>query len=113
LEKDLLFGFLQTSKLDYFFSFPSTIQQAIKLSLAFTVAFTSGCRNPGADDLQPSDCLACRVAKDPLTNTCLEKCPKDTNPVEGKECLGKLSYNEFLIQFSSKKKDIARASFFL
>jgi len=47
----------------------------------------AGCRTPGAEDLQPSDCLACRVAKDPLTNTCLEKCPKDREPVEGKECL--------------------------
>ncbi|XP_078358108.1 uncharacterized protein LOC144642883 isoform X1 [Oculina patagonica] len=47
----------------------------------------AGCRHPGADDLEPSDCLACRVARDPLTSTCLESCPIGTEPVtEDKNC---------------------------
>ncbi|RMX57793.1 hypothetical protein pdam_00006741 [Pocillopora damicornis] len=37
----------------------------------------AGCKNAGAKDLQPSDCLACRIAKDPKTNVCLEKCPEN------------------------------------
>ena len=48
-----------------------------------------GCKNAGAKDLLPSDCLACRVAKDPVTNVCLEKCPENTQPDEKKECLRK------------------------
>nr|XP_058962420.1 uncharacterized protein LOC131789342 [Pocillopora verrucosa] len=47
----------------------------------------AGCKNAGAKDLRPSDCLACRVAKDPVTNVCLEKCPENTQPDEKKECL--------------------------
>ncbi|XP_066029703.1 uncharacterized protein [Pocillopora verrucosa] len=46
-----------------------------------------GCKNAGAKDLQPSDCLACRIAKDPKTNVCLEKCPENTQPNKNKECL--------------------------
>ena len=48
-----------------------------------------GCKNAGAKDLRPSDCLACRVAKDPVTNVCLEKCPENAQPDEKKECLRK------------------------
>ena len=48
-----------------------------------------GCKNAGAKDLQPSDCLACRIAKDPKTTVCLEKCPENTQPNENKECLRK------------------------
>ena len=88
------------------------MQEATKRKFRVNLFFSSGCKTPGAENLQPSDCLACRVAKDPLTNTCLEKCPKDTEPVEGKECLGK-RYNNFLIQFCFKERGIARTSVFL
>ncbi|XP_078348817.1 uncharacterized protein LOC144633816 isoform X1 [Oculina patagonica] len=53
----------------------------------------AGCRHPGADVLEPSDCLACRFARDPLTNTCLESCPSGTKLVtEDKNCIMKLGH---------------------
>lgn len=36
--------------------------------------------------MQASKCVACRYAKDPMTEECVEKCPKGRIPVEGNEC---------------------------